>query len=61
MNSPGKLPEPCTGSDTVVPDLVIFSYFLPFVFYGDLDIFWRSILSQVFIKHVMKYNLIVSF
>ena len=26
----------CTGSGTVVPDLVIFSFVLPFIVYGDL-------------------------
>ena len=50
----------CTRFSIVAPDLIIFSFVLPFVFYGDLDNFWRSILSQIFIEHVMRYNFAVS-
>ena len=37
----------CTRSGTVVPDLVIF---FSFMLYGHLNIFWRSILTQMFIE-----------
>ena len=50
-----------TGSGTVVPDLVIFSFVLPFIVFGDLIKFLETNSSQIFIKHVMKYNLNVSF
>ena len=41
----------CTGSGTVVPDLVIFSFALPFVVNGDLIEFSGD---QFFLKYLLS-------
>ena len=49
----------CSGSSTVLPDLVKFSFVLYFM---DTWInFWRSILSQIFTEHVMRYKIFCKF